>query len=380
MTTTAPQSNQAPAPPGRREVIKALALAAGAAVLPAAGLTAQPQRRPPRRPQRAAVIDVSHWHSVNDASYLRILQGYQLDIVGVSDASRAIADDRAARFKSTAFTDYREMIEKTRPEFVVALGRHVDMPATFRYLVGTGIPFLMEKPWGIEAQTVAGLAELAAEKGAWACVPFPYRYSFWGLKAKAMVQGGDLGSISHIVFRLIRPTPERYTAWDSPWMLRKAEAGGGALMNLGSHGFDLCRFITGEEPQVVSAVISNAVYKLDVDDYALVTLRTPSGIVFHNEVGYTMPTWPKNATDGERKVAGARAILREVQGGVHVLGADRDETIPTPAGHVADWRGVVGACLDSLERGGAPPIPPPDCARAVALIQDAYRLAAAGAR
>jgi hypothetical protein len=71
----------------------------------------------------------------------------------------------------------------------------------------------------------------------------------------------------------------------------------------------------------------------------LVTLRTPSGIIFHNEVGYTMPTWPKNSTDGERKMAAAKGILREVPNGVHILSADRDETIPTPRDHS---EGTVG--------------------------------------
>ena len=45
------------------------------------------------------------------------------DIVGVSDRDEGIAKARAERFGSTRFTDYRRMIETTRPEFVVALGR-----------------------------------------------------------------------------------------------------------------------------------------------------------------------------------------------------------------------------------------------------------------
>ena len=56
------------------------------------------------------------------------------------------------------------MIEKTKPEFVVALGRHIAMPAEFRFLVDTGIPFLMEKPWGVDDKTVNELADLADAK------------------------------------------------------------------------------------------------------------------------------------------------------------------------------------------------------------------------
>jgi predicted dehydrogenase len=327
------------------------------------------------RPQRVAVISVSHWHSTYDASYLRLLQGLGVEIAGVSDANKAIAEDRAAKFGSTAYTDHRAMVEATKPDFVVALGKHTEMPATFRYLVDSGIPFMMEKPWGVDDETVRGLAKLAESRGTWVCVPFMTRYSYWAEQARAMVQSGELGAVSHIFFRMIRPTMERYNVWDSPWMLSKAEAGGGALINLGSHGFDICRFITGEEPKVVAASLSNAVHKSEVEDYAFVTMRTPSGIIFHNEVGYTMPTWPKNSTDGERKVAAAKGIMREAAGGIHILGPDRDETIEAPKDYVGGYRRVLSECLDRLERGQPPPITADDCAKAVTLIHDAYRLA-----
>ena len=87
-------------------------------------------------------------------------------------------------------------------------------------------------------------------------------------------------------------------------------------LNLGGHGFDIARFVTGEEPEVVSAVVSRQVHGAEVEDYALATMRTPSGILIHNEVGYTMPTWPANQTDGEQKVAGERMLLRQVPGGL----------------------------------------------------------------
>jgi len=70
--------------------------------------------------KRIAAIDVSHWHSAYDAAYLRVLRDLGCDIVGVSDRDERIAKNRAERFGSTPFTDYRRMIETTKPEFVVA--------------------------------------------------------------------------------------------------------------------------------------------------------------------------------------------------------------------------------------------------------------------
>jgi len=329
-------------------------------------------------PKRVAAIDVSHWHSAYDASYLRILRDLGCDIVGVSDRTGQIAEDRAERFGSTPFTDYRRMIEATRPEFVIALGRHSDMSDTFRFLVSAGVPFVMEKPWGTHPDTVAELAHLAAAKGAWVSVPFMNRYSFWAVTVKRMIEMGEFGKISHIVFRTIRPTMRRYVEWDSPWMAQKSQAGGGALLNLGGHGFDIARFITAEEPEVVSAVVSRQVHGGEVEDYGLATLRTPSGILFHNEVGYTMPTWPANQTDSEQKVAGERLLLRQVPGGLQILASGREETVPQPEGWQAGYPRAIREALEAYGRGDPPPIPASECAQAVRLIFDSYR--AAGVR
>ena len=111
------------------------------------------------------------------------------------------------------------MIDSTNPEFVIALGRHVDMPEIARHLINVGIPFLMEKPMGTTAAAVAEIADLAEQRNAWGTVPFPNRQTPWAQKAREMIADNEFGQISHIVFRIIRPTMQRYVEWDSPWML-----------------------------------------------------------------------------------------------------------------------------------------------------------------
>jgi predicted dehydrogenase len=248
------------------------------------------------------------------------------------------------------------------------------MPAEFRFLVDTGIPFLMEKPWGIDDKTVNELADLAESKRAWVAVPMPFRYSMFAEAAVEMRQRNELGTISHMLFRFNQPGVQRYVDLGSPWMLSKADAGGGALINLGIHGFDLFRYITSEEPQVVSAVTSHAVHKREVEDYAHVTLRTPSGIVFLNEASYT---YPGTGGDQERKLSAQKVFLRATTSGgegVQIVGAGRDETRRAPEGYLSGWPRVVHECLERIGRGEPPPASARDCARAVSLIFDAYRM------
>jgi len=328
-----------------------------------------------RRPQRVAVIGVDHYHATSTPNYLRILQSEHVDIPGVHAPDAAIAAKWAGQYNSTPYTDYRLMIEKTKPEFVVALGRHVAMPAEFRFLVDTGIPFLMEKPWGIDDKTVNELADLAESKHAWAAVPMPFRYSLFAETAVEMRQRGELGTISHMLFRFNQPGVQRYLDLGSPWMLSKADAGGGALINLGIHGIDLFRYITSEEPSVVSAVTSHAIHKREIEDYAHVTLRTPGGTVFLNEASYT---FPGTAGDQERKLSAEKVFLKATTAGgegVQIVGPGRDETKRAPEGYLSGWPKVVNECLNRIGRGEPPPATARDCARAVSLIFDAYRMA-----
>jgi predicted dehydrogenase len=343
--------------------------------------TAQNVRKPAgRRPQRVAVIGVDHYHATSTPNYLRILQGEKVDILGVHAPDEAIAAKWAGEYNSTPYTDYRAMIEKTKPEFIVALGKHVAMPAEFRFLVDTGIPFLMEKPWGIDDKTVNELADLAESKHAWAAVPMPFRYSMFAETALEMRQRNELGTISHMLFRFNQPGVQRYVDLGSPWMLSKADAGGGALINLGIHGIDLFRYITSEEPQVVSAVTSYAIHKREDEDYAHVTMRTPSGIVFLNEASYT---YPGTGGDQERKLSAQKMFLRATTTGgegVQIVGPGGDETRRAPEGYLSGWPRVVHECLERIGRGEPPPASARDCARAVSLIFDAYRMAGEVAR
>jgi len=358
---------------GRRELLRRVAggltSAAALRIIQSDQLRAQG-----RRPTRVAVIGVGHYHATLPPNYLKILQDEKLDIVGVHDPNRAVAEDRARRCGSTAFTDYRAMIDKTKPEFVLSLNRHVDMPGPFRFLVDAGIPFLAEKPWGIDDKTVNELADYAEKKKAWATAPMSFRYSWWAETARKMVRSGELGTISHMLVRFNQPGIQRYIDEGNSWMLTKADAGGGALLNLGFHGFDLCRYITGEEPKVVSAVTSHSIWKREVEDYAFVTLRTPSGIVFLNEASYTFPT---NGSDSERKIAAQKALVRATASGdgAQIIGPGRNETLNAPPGYMGSWPGVVRDCLDRIGRGEPPPASVRDCARAVSLTFDAYRAA-----
>ena len=60
---------------------------------------------------------------------------------------------------------------------------------------------------------------------------------------------------------------------------------------------------------------------------------------------------------------------------MEIFGPNRHETAHAPDGYVGGWPRVVNECLDRIGRGDPPPATARDCARAVSLVFDAYRMA-----
>ena len=322
---------------------------------------------------RIAAIGVSHWHSLYDSAYLRHLAAIpDTKLVALQDTSATIAAQRAAELGGPAvYTDYRRMLTDVKPDFVIALGRHSSMAETALYLLDQGYPFLMEKPMGVDADEVRRVADRAAAKNAFVAVPLGQRYQPFVARARALSAEARFGPLSHIYFRLNRPTSARYFAWDAPWMLDPRDAGGGCLRNLGSHGLDLFTFLTGEDAQVTGAQISARALDRAVEDYASVLLRSASGVLGTIEVGNT---FPRAGTDGELKIAWRDAILTLKDDTIRLTTAAGEEsTSGAPAEPLALT--ALRDALDHWRRGQRPPISVHDCLRAVRLIDQAYALA-----
>lgn len=324
-------------------------------------------------PIRIAAIEVSHWHSLWDAAYLKRLSAMpDVQLVGVQDARPEIAAGRAAALgHPPVFADYRAMLDEVRPDFVIALPRHRLMAEIAHDLLDRRYPFMMEKPMSVDAGQLRGVAEKAAALKAFVAVPLAQRYQPFVARARRMLADGRFGPVSHLYVRINRPTSARYPAWDSAWMLDPAEAGGGCLRNLGSHAMDLFLHLTGEDAQVTGAQLSRRGLGQRVEDYASVLLRSSSGILGTIEVGNL---FPGDGTDGELKVSGRDAILVLKDGVLRLITAGGEETAPGEP-DVPLYETTLREILDCFRRGAPPPLGVQDLLRAVRLIDDAYRLA-----
>lgn len=322
---------------------------------------------------RIAAIEVGHWHSIYDAAYLKTLVKMpDVRLVAVQDPDAAMVAARAAELGGPpTFTDYREMLASTRPDFVVALGRPSAMAAIAHHLLDEGYPFLMEKPMGLDAREVRDIADKATAKRAFAAVPLFQRYHPFVAHARRMLAEGAFGPVSHFHFRSNRGSSARYVSWGSPWMLDPAVAGGGCLRNIGLHGIDLFFHLMGEDVEAAGAQLSSRALGQPVEDYAAVLLRTPAGVIGTIEIGNV---FPGGGADGEWKLAGRDALLVQQGGAVRCITAAGENRLAEPP---AEQLAAV-ALRDALvrwQRREGPATGPEDCYRAMRVVDRAYELA-----
>lgn len=130
---------------------------------------------------------------------------------------------------------------------------------------------LCEKPVTITTEEASDIHRLALEEGRLFSVNYTYRYHPFVQKAKELIENQKLGKIlvvqANFNVDLVPGTNFRYN---------KAEAGGGALRDLGTHLIDLFRYLMGEIAEI-SGYMDNLVYKADVEDFVSAMVKFENG-------------------------------------------------------------------------------------------------------
>jgi predicted dehydrogenase len=215
---------------------------------------------------KIAFIGASHWHL---PLYLEpALRMPGVTIAGVADPDPQVVDALKAKLGCAGDTDYRALCARVKPDFVIALGRHCDMPEEARFLIGEKIPFALEKPCGLTGNDVAAIAREAEAAGSFAAVPLVFRHG----EFFDMLREEARESIQYMSFRFIAGFPQRYRDAGCVWMLDPALSGGGCTINLAPHFLDLAVALIGPDVTVHHAAMSNAAWHERIEDYSCVTL------------------------------------------------------------------------------------------------------------
>lgn len=143
---------------------------------------------------------------------------------------------------------------------------------------------LCEKPMAntpAECQHMIAAAHSAQRK---LMIAYRCRYEPYNQEAIRIARSQELGPTQVILadmgFKIGDP---------SQWRLNRNLAGGGSLMDIGIYGLNACRYLSGEEPTEVTAMMYSTpgdVRFKEVEEHVTFQLRFPSGILAHCSSSY----------------------------------------------------------------------------------------------
>jgi len=144
---------------------------------------------------------------------------------------------------------------------------------TAKHFLEHGVHVLCEKPLTITSQDAAALVQLADSKGLQIMMASKFRYVDDVIKAKAIVESGVLGNII-----LYENTFCSRVLMKDRWNSQKKIAGGGVLIDNGTHSVDIARYLLGpiKEVQAQNGIPAQG---LEVEDTVRLQFRTESGVI-----------------------------------------------------------------------------------------------------
>ncbi|MEY7850615.1 Gfo/Idh/MocA family protein [Natrarchaeobius sp. A-rgal3] len=170
-------------------------------------------------------------HGTNHTQALREL-GH--DVLG-ADADPTIRAEFADRFGAETFEHPSDLFEESIDAVIISTPTKFHEPVATKALEA-GHAVLLEKPLAHTIESAERIADVAERTDQVCMVGFHHRFRNPCIVLKDYIEQGYLGEISHVqaTFLRRRGVPGRGT-----WYTSKEIAGGGALMDVGSHALDL---------------------------------------------------------------------------------------------------------------------------------------------
>lgn len=218
----------------------------------------------------------------------RLDDEYEL-VAGALSASpeKAHRSGRALGLDSArVYDDYAAMAraEAAREDGIEAVAivtpNHLHAPVAKAFLKA-GIHVICDKPVTIRSADAKALALLAKKQGLVFAVTHNYSAYPMVRVARQMVQQGKLGDLRVVQAEypqdwLAEPL-EQSGQKQAAWRTDPAQAGGGAIGDIGSHAWHLADYVTGQPLAELCAELSSFVPGRHIDDNAQVLLRYANG-------------------------------------------------------------------------------------------------------
>ncbi|MGI5967586.1 MULTISPECIES: Gfo/Idh/MocA family protein [Anaerotruncus] len=176
------------------------------------------------------------------------------------------------------FTDYHEMFRSGLIDAVIIATPHKFHPEQVIAAFKNGLHVMVEKPAGIDPQSVEEMNRAAAQSGKVFGIMFNIRTEPVYQKLRELVQGGQLGRLKRIGWTITdwyRCDPYyASSSWRASW---KGE-GGGVLINQCSHTLDLWQWMFGVPDRIQAFCSFGKYHPIETEDDVTAYMEYNSGV------------------------------------------------------------------------------------------------------
>lgn len=233
------------------------------------------------KPIRLAIAGMTHGHI---SFILNRPDKGDFELVGVFDSNEELTKRLSERYKFSADLIYHgleEMLDKVKPEAVVAFGSIYDHLAVVEACAPRGIHVMVEKPLAVNMKHAKRMAELAEKYNIFLLTDYETSWYPTTAKAMEMVRDEDVvGKLRKVVIHDGHQGPKEIGCdkYFLDWLTDPILNGGGAIVDFGCYGANLMTALTnGERAVSVTAVTRR--FKPDiypkVDDEATIIVSYP---------------------------------------------------------------------------------------------------------
>lgn len=245
-------------------------------------MRASPSGGTSRPPIRIAVIGLG---AITQTAHLPVLSKMRgVQIVALCDNDLGKARSLAQRFGGPdTFSDLEDLLDTEALDAVVlATPNHLHEPHALAAL-RSGLHVLCERPFALTSRGVERLLAAAKSADRRVFVANNHRFRSEVQTLHAFIHGGELGKVHSVRAGAYRPRMQQ-----AAWRLRRAEAGGGAFLDLGLPLLDLAAWLADfPEPLRVSATMDRARGTNTVEDACFVFAECADGFTVTIDVNWS---------------------------------------------------------------------------------------------
>ena len=219
-----------------------------------------------------------------------------LEIVAVCDIVRANAEDKILKFdldpeKVKVYEDYRELLEKEKPELVAIATESGKHAAIALDCIAAGCHVIIEKPIALSIADADAIIKAGKEKGVLICANHQNRFNKSIQEIRKAIEKNRFGKLLYGTAHIRWARDHEYydrAAWRGTW-----EQDGGALMNQCIHDIDLLRWMMGDEIDTVYGMTDRLIHPyIEAEDLGLAVVKFKNGS--YGTIEGTTNVYPRN--------------------------------------------------------------------------------------